>query len=473
MKRKLNYTAALATTAAVALLAGAAHAQTSNTNMTQGSEGRTGVAYCTTTMTSPGHNDCVMPTASAPGGGSFPGSFLVPGTNTSFAVHGFIRFDIVHDFGPHQGVNSYGWNATPIEGPGVTGATLQTHSANGGTEMQAFTTRPNIETRTPTAYGELKTYIEFDFNQTASSQLAQNAELLRFRQAYGTLGPWLIGQAFSNFGDPQAYADTANGVQDVGILNTTNVRRPQFRYTWLAGNGLTIAGSAEQTTYVGNVAASSAADGAALGSLINNGSSSTAAGNGYGNWPAFTQAVQWSQPWGHLKFAAGEEIDEVRNVAATPAASIHTQNGGYALTLTGHLNTWGKDALRGGILYDHGAANFSSEMTTGSELYNTVTGARATAKEWAFYGNYEHFFNGQWRANASGGYAKLSGNPGFASPTTLVSMNKKVWDVNANVIYSPVPQTDFIFEWQRVYRKTFSSADGTDDRIDAQFNFYF
>ena len=456
MKRKLNVTAALATTAAVALLAGAAHAQMSGAPQ-----------VCTTTLTSPAHQDCVMPTASAPGGGSFPGSFLVPGTNTSFAVHGFIRFDIVHDFGPHQGVNSYGWTGTPIEGPGVSATGLAGHAANGGTEMQAMTTRPNIETRTPTAYGELKTYIEFDFNQTSSSQLAGNNELLRLRQAYGTLGPWLIGQTFSAFSDAQAYADTANGVQDVGILNTTNARRPQFRYTWLGGNGLTIAGSAEQTTYVGNVAATSATNGAALGTLINNGSSATGA-NGYGNWPAFVQAAQWSQPWGHVKLAVGEEIDEVRNVAG-----IHTQNGGYALTLTGHLNTWGKDALRGGFVYDNGAANFSSEMTNGGELYNIGTGARTAQKEWAGYANYEHFFNGQWRANASGGYAKLSGNPGFTSTTTLASMNKKLWNVNANVIYSPVPQTDFIFEWQRVYRQTFSSADGTDDRIDAQFNFYF
>lgn len=471
MKRNLNYTAALATTAAVALLAGAAHAQLNSTNMTQGSEGRTGVAYCTTTMTSPTHNDCVMPTASAPGGGSFPGSFLVPGTNTSFSVHGFIRFDIVHDFGPHQGVNSYGWTGTPIEGPGVSYSTLQQHAANGGTEMQAITTRPNIETRTPTAYGELKTYIEFDFNQTSATQLAGNNALLRLRQAYGTLGPWLIGQTLSEFGDPQAYSDTANGVQDVGVLNTTNVRRPQFRYTWLAGNGLTVAGSVEQPTYVGDVAASSASTTApeALATLGDNQSNT----GGYNNWPAFVQAGQWSQPWGHLKLAVGEEINEVRTAAATPATSIHTQNGGYALTLTGHLNTWGKDALRGGFVYDNGAATFSSEMTTGSELYNTTSGDRTAVKEWAGYANYEHFFNGQWRANASGGYAKLSGNPGFTSNTTLVSMNRRLWNVNANVIYSPVPQTDFIFEWQRVYRKTFSGADGTDNRIDAQFNFYF
>jgi len=36
-----------------------------------------------------------------------------------------------------------------------------------------------------------------------------------------------------------------------------------------------------------------------------------------------------------------------------------------------------------------------------------------------------------------------------------------------------VPQTDFIFEWQRAYRKVQSNADGTENRLDAQFKFYF
>jgi Porin subfamily len=455
MKRKLNITAALATTAAAALLAGAAHAQTPE--------------VCTTTQINPGHNNCVMPTAQAPGGGSFPGSFRVPGTNTSFAVHGFVQFDIVHDFGPHFGVNTFGPTGQPIEGPGVSYPALQSHSANGGTEMEDALTRPDIETRTPTAYGELKTYIEFDFNQTGASQLAGNNDLLRMRQAYGTLGPWLLGQTLSAFADPAAYSEVVNGVQDVGMMNTTNVRRPQIRYTWLAGNGLTIAGSVEQPTYNGNVAATSAANGAALATIGDTGAST----GGYNNWPAFVQALQWSQPWGHLQFAAGEEINEVRSAGATPATSIHTQNGGYALHLSGHLNTVGKDALRGGIVWDDGAANFSSEMTTGGELYNTTTGARSSVKEWTGYASYEHFFTGQWRANATGGYAHFSGNPGFTSNTTLASMNKEFWDVNLNVIYSPVPQTDFLLEWERQYRKTFSGADGTGDRIDGMVKFYF
>jgi len=461
MTRKFNLAAALATTATVALFAGSAFAQ-------GGPDTMGAPMVCPTTQMNPGHNNCVMPKAQMPGGGSFPGSFLVPGTNTSFAVHGFIRTDIVHDFGPHAGVNAYGPTGQAIEGPGVSTAALQSHAANGGTEIQSMTTRPDIETDTPTAYGLLKTYIEFDFNQTGATQLAGNNALLRMRQAYGTLGPWLIGQTLSNFADPLAYADTANGVQDVGMMNTTNVRRPQFRYTWLAGNGLTIAGSLEQVTYNGNVSNSSAANGAAL--TPNSVAGST---TGYSNYPAIVAAALWSQPWGHLKFAIGGEENQDRAVGATSATNINKQTGGYAMKLSGHLNTIGKDALRGGFDYNDGAANFSSQMTTGGELYNTTNGTHTAVKEWAGYVSYEHFFNGQWRANATGGYDHFSGNPGFTSAITEASMNKEFWDVNANVIYSPVPQTDFIFEWQRQYRKTFSGADGTGDRVDAQFNFYF
>src|SRR5215472_7495150 len=70
--RKLNAATALGSlTASVALLAGAsgAHAQ------------------------------------GAPGAGSFPGSFLVPGTQTSFKVGGYIKFDYTYDFGQFMNIN--------------------------------------------------------------------------------------------------------------------------------------------------------------------------------------------------------------------------------------------------------------------------------------------------------------------------------------------------------------------------------
>src|SRR5579864_1310646 len=43
----------------------------------------------------------------APGAGSFPGSFLVPGTQTSFKIGGYVKFDYTYDFGAQQ-VNGVG-----------------------------------------------------------------------------------------------------------------------------------------------------------------------------------------------------------------------------------------------------------------------------------------------------------------------------------------------------------------------------
>ncbi len=115
MKSKLDYAVALATTVTIALLAGAAHAQIASDP----------TSVCTTTQITPAHNNCIMPTATAPGGGSFPGSFLIPGTNTSFAVHGFIDLEIVHKLGPFQAVGSFNPYSLPLEGNGISAATAQ------------------------------------------------------------------------------------------------------------------------------------------------------------------------------------------------------------------------------------------------------------------------------------------------------------------------------------------------------------
>lgn len=466
MKTKLSY-AALATTASVALLAGisGANAQV----------GPNGVQYCSTTQIFPGHNNCVMPSASAPGGGSFPGSFLVPGTNTSFAVHGFIQFDVTHDLGQHVGDTGFNQYTVPLEGNGI--AAALGHAANGGTTMSLKATRPDIETRTPTGYGELKTYIEFDFNQTPAVQIGGNNDVLRLRQAYGTLGPWLMGQTLSLFADPQAYADTAQGNQDAGMMNTLDVRKPQIRYTWLAGNGLSFSGSAEEPMGTNNAAPgvntifSDATNGAALGSAAGALNGTTV----YYNWPKFVAAAELDQPWGHVKLAGTggvQETDTARTSSFT--ASQRHQFAGYAFTLSGHLNTFGKDALRGGVVYDHGAPDFLPGMIDGGRIYNDGTGAHATVNAWAAYVSYEHFFTGQWRANAAAGYDhEGSNNPGFTSATTLASIDRSHLTSELNVIYSPVPQTDFILEWQHAHRKVLSGANGTLNRVDAQFKFYF
>ncbi len=496
MTRKRTLSAALATTASVALLAGLSPAQAQMAGAPGGP--------CSTTLESPAFNNCTLPSSSAPGAGSFPGSFLVPGTSTSFAVHGIIWFQGTHEFGPNS-VEGGLSNLTAMQGPGMSGQQLGAHALNGGTDMTVQPTRPNIETRTPTAYGELKTYIEMDFSlgssgtstvyggtsgpyipSSSSSQLAGNQDIVRLRQAYATLGPWLMGQTKTLVDDVQAYPDLADAGLDAGMRTSTNVHKPQIRYTWLAGNGITIAGSLEQPTHtVQGVYTANGASAAAIAN-DNNGliTSSTIS-----SIPDAGLSGQWDQPWGHVRLtgmyhdAKVEQVGQATAGVFTAAGQLNpftagqngyrTENPGYIFSLSGHLNTWGKDRLTGIVAYDSG-------FSLGDGPYNAYdyilgpSGIRKAEKAWNFDASYEHFFTSQWRANVSGGLIHFTtgglpaGNTAFE--TTMPFM---AWTAHANVIFSPVPQTDFISEYEHATYATYAGDANREDRITEQFKFYF
>ena len=184
-------------------------------------------------------------------GGSFPRSFLIPGTDTSIRVGGFIDLTGHYFF---QGANS-GNPGTPSSNSGQNGnlnglpvgqmfvpglgnvAQQANHSrGNGFFELSPQQSRWNIETRTPTAWGEARTFLEFDLSTGCNNFSAQTVQqaggdslIPRLRFAYGTLGGFLAGQAISNFSD--ADADTES-MEFGGAMGSTGGQRiPQVRYT--------------------------------------------------------------------------------------------------------------------------------------------------------------------------------------------------------------------------------------------------
>src|SRR6266481_4756841 len=198
-------------------------------------------------------------------GGSFPRSFLIPGTDTSIRVGGDITevLDYWLQNGPINGIQSTtlstngnlqgqtldihgqavpGLLAPAVAVPGRPGfgtpPAQVNHSRGNGVFLQSpRETRLNVETRTPTAWGESRTFLEFDFAGSGSfgqNTLTHNSDNLapRLRYAYGTLGGFLAGQANSNFSDPDANAETLDFSGPVGQAGRSRV--PQFRYT-LAG----------------------------------------------------------------------------------------------------------------------------------------------------------------------------------------------------------------------------------------------
>ncbi len=124
-----------------------------------------------------------MGTAPIPGqalaGGSFPRSFLIPGTDTSIRVGGFVditALDFLQGGGNVPGSNNSsnsGQNGNLhsmpvgeafIPGVGVVPQSKAHSKGNGVFVFSPQQSRINVETRTPTAWGESRTFFEFDWS---------------------------------------------------------------------------------------------------------------------------------------------------------------------------------------------------------------------------------------------------------------------------------------------------------------------
>jgi len=485
----------------------------------------------------------VAPTG--PGAGSFPQSFLIPGTNTSLSLYGKIALGMQDNVGSQHmnDTSPSGGGGTPfpigamiLEGPGAAGQnsyatnpTGQFRSIHGGLRAAVKGTNFAFETRTPTDLGEVKTVMLVDFSLMASqsnyigagtsvtstkpSSGAGNNETPRIQWAYGTLGPWLIGQYNSAWADPlQVNPDIGDQAQ-VGPMQTVNIRRPQIRYTYLMGNGITLSASVEEmntgaeycaaptsaaTTCIGSATAASA-------SIVTDGSDNLDInGSGDGgvvNLPSFNTGIAWDQPWGHLMGRVGVGRSELRGVSTTPIFAGNTTANNvtqthWAIEGGAMINTWGQDQWRGLVNYSSGLATYDSDMGNGTYdmIINGQTGQVSAIRELALNTSYIHRFNPNWRTTATFGIGFFN-KPGAASgwsncanngavgtcasggttAAQLTSVEKRHLMSAVSLTYSPVPgQVDIALEMDYYDRQVQASGTGTagwTQRLG--FNFYW
>src|SRR5271170_7132837 len=291
-----------------------------------------------------------QPAPTAPSlGGSFPRSFLIPGTDTSLRVGGFVDVTGLYFL---QGANSAN-PGTPTSnsgqngnlpglplgeayipgapGNGIVAQALNHSRSNGVYTMSPQQSRLDIETRTPTAWGESRTFFSFDWSGSnnyvpLSAQQAGGDSLVpRLRFAYGTLGGFLAGQAVSNFSDGDADTESLEFGGSMG--STGGYRVPQVRYTLAGPYGSAFSVSAEQPVTGIIVPSGTISNDQVLAGSVNgatspvaglvpafcNGVSCTGTGITTGTTtqanfaqtraPTLTAATYWSQPWGHIDFA--------------------------------------------------------------------------------------------------------------------------------------------------------------------------
>jgi hypothetical protein len=441
----------------------------------------------------------VLGTPPAPGaalvGGSFPRSFLIPGTETSIRVGGFVDLTGLYYLQGNNNVNpgtpstnagqNGNLNSLPIGQqfvPGLGSVPQQTNHSrgNGVFTMSPQQTRWNIETRTPTAWGEARTFIESDFStgcNNFSCQTVQQAGgdslIPRLRFAYGTLGGFLAGQAISNFSDSDA--DTESMEFGGAMGSTGGARIPQVRYTLVGPWGSAWSVSAEQPktamwTPAGilssdsNIAALPSGPGTATISPICNGVPCTGAGTpingniGRSIAPNLTFASYWAQPWGHVDLAAILAPLDVND-----GRFISRQFVGYGGHVSGDVKPgwfgWQKDdflfsfvageaignqASGGWSLGVPLATNFTVATScrtprpgcTGGNaasnvLFKTVFGYSAN-------GGYQHWWLPNLRSTIAAGIAHQDLSSQLIGPTQASTANKEQWNAFVNLVWNPV-----------------------------------
>jgi Porin subfamily len=482
-------------------------------------------------------------------GGSFPRSFLIPGTDTSIRVGGIANETLDYWFqgGPPNSTqtttvgNTGQANVTPLNYHAATavpgyptkgglvalGTSASTIAANARANsifsQSARESRLNVETRTPTAYGEARTFIEFDFagcNSFSCNQALGVSDSLvpRLRYAYGTLGGVLAGQANSNFSDPDANPETIDFGGPAGIAGV--VRQPQVRYTYAGPYGSAWAVAAEapetdvltpagRTTSDGNVSQSpvgplTAENAFTTGCVANgivqpgtttptagftNTSTCALAGNpAVAHAPDLTFSSYWAQPWGHVDFRF-----VLRDLSFDDGRYVNSNILGYGGGISGDVKPgwfgWTKDDITWQFTVGDGLGRYLSDGTNGGIATNYADDVPSCAKAGCSFpatnisvqaipeagatAGYQHWWLPNLRSNVVYGIASYQVPSQLVGPLESLSANKQLMTAHGNLIWSPVAFIDTGIEYVWARRQVLAGLYGQEQALIGTFRVKF
>jgi hypothetical protein len=468
----------------------------------------------------PGFGRETRPAAAPVTTGSFPRSFLIPGTDTSLRIGGIAWTQIVwylHGARLGTALNGQGGNpGASTGGMGGTGllAAIPLNNTVGHSRAQSFdvNSRPSrllFDARTPTAWGEVKAYIEMDFSHSNENVVESGVQGVtsgwapRLRKAYGTIGGLLVGQETGMFHDPDADAeliDFGGGASSAG-----RARAPQVKYTYQGPYGLVFTGGFENPvprlmgpfgqfdidsqvtatiapcSVTGNTAAALPATTACIPSGVFTDALKS-------SWPELIGTARINQPWGHLQIGAVVRQDELNDGQYLDQKFV-----GYGGTISGDVHPFsgtpgalGKDDL--GFGTTHGVelggqvgngvgvnTNFGANLNVpGFGFVNPLTNAQWNTANSATRRAYDRVVRSQsphshtawiwyqhwWTENlrstleTSGIWNAINTN------LTPGQGNKLLGIAHANLIWSPVAFVDIGIEYGWGHRVTTANFKG-------------
>jgi hypothetical protein len=382
-----------------------------------------------------------------------PGTFKIPGTDTTLKLYGYAQLDATFDLrGRDPNVEGDDWAhvaaLVPLDNTG------EARNKKNQLYLTARTSRFGIQTATPTRIGEVGVRFEGDFNgaNLESGQSFTNSVLFRIRHAYGTVsgsaGTLLVGQTWSTFLDLGSVADTVdfNGPGSIAL-----VRNPMIRYTLPLAPGVTLALAAENAP---------GTDGDDFGEA------------GGGNRtrvqtiPDFHANLGFAGSWGSFSVRGLTINYKQADSATNPTGTSNKQ--GYGLAASGSLKFLGDTLVAhvaggGGIgRYLFGAIANPRFVQAGNELFLTDA--------LAYHAGYTHVWSPQFRSNLIASQTFFKEN---TAAGRTPGANKRIDEAFVNTFWTFAKNAEFGLEYVLSQRHTFADQVGTQSRITSTFHYNF
>jgi len=381
--------------------------------------------------------------------GLSPGSFLVPGTNTSFRLRGFVRATGLYDFNPIGSRDDFVTNTIPV--PQQTGQNYN---------VSARYSRFALETWTPTPVFDwnVHTFIEGDFFNGPAQAAGGGGNAYRLRFAFVDFGYFRIGQQNTVFMDSNAFPST---VDFAGPRGLANLRRPSARVTIPLADNLFLAAAVEQP----------------FSDISTNG-----LGTNVQNIPDFAAHLRYERDIGHIQLST-----IVRSIGYQPDGGDVIRQPGWGLSASTVFHPWaalmGIDPVhkanptgleRSRILLQYtvgwGIGRYIQD-TAGLGLdgqVDPITGSFETLYAVGWSASYEHWFSEKWLTNLTYSGVQVGSNGG--QPGSTYSGAKYL---AASLWFIPFRNMSLGIEYVWGERENLDTQNGWANRINAllQYNF--
>ncbi len=360
--------------------------------------------------------------------GDIPGSFKLPGTDTSMRIYGYVKLDAVWSNPAAVGAN----NAANLF---LSAQNIPIGPARDFEKSElkfgAQQSRLGFTTHTPTKLGPFTTVIETDFYGASGNEIVSNSNSLRMRLAWGTLGGFGAGQFWTNFMNTAALLDTIDFGGPVGQIF---IRQAQVRWTQKFANG-EWAVSAENPE-----------------SVISTPGTPVTFQADDDRWPDLVGSVKFNTKAGQYYLAG-----LVRNIRVNTAA-VASNKTGFSIQASGRVPVFGRDDIRfaayGGNsigryqsgFYVDGVVNAAGNV----ELPNVIGG----------YIGYRHLWTDKLRSTLSVSASRANNPAG-----TFGTINQSDKSAHVNLIWSPWPKVDVGVEYIYAKREIESGQSGTLNRV--------